>query len=329
LPALQTCHVVMMSDLPQRSFSESGMALHLKPLSQGAPRPSGIQERGAGVFSWVKYAVLLAGLRAQSVTVFEEQWATPDHLERVLLRVRAPLEGHATCTVLHPPRDADAFAPQVYEKIGSTDLALPLICAALTRSRGQLAIRDVGLNPTRTALLSVLRSSGIEAQSVAEGDRQGEPIGRIVVDWGGERSGHSGRGVTVAGEHALRLGDGLIYLSALCQQSPGPWTLRDFFPQARGSDAKIWGRALGLMRSAGLEVDEQDGGCTVRGGSLARRPLCVTSGGDVRLVLLASLLALGASGPSTIDDVDCLRSKYPKWVGTLRALGATLEVTHG
>lgn len=47
---------------------------------------------------------------------------------------------------------------------------------------------------------------------------------------------------------------------------------------------------------------------------------------DPRLALVATILALGAEQPSVIDDVECLRQGYPRWLGTLRALGVQLEV---
>lgn len=56
------------------------------------------------------------------------------------------------------------------------------------------------------------------------------------------------------------------------------------------------------------------------------RPIVTTTGGDGRLAVFATLVALGAGEPSEIDDVDCLRHLFPRWPGTLRALGARVEV---
>ncbi len=74
------------------------------------------------------------------------------------------------------------------------------------------------------------------------------------------------------------------------------------------------------MNESGGEVHIE--GC----GGKPLRPLQVTTGGDYRLALLATILALGSDQASIIDDVECLRQGFPRWVGTLRAVGVQLEV---
>ena len=84
---------------------------------------------------------------------------------------------------------------------------------------------------------------------------------------------------------------------------------------------------MGLLRSSGATAEDGgDSGWRIHGRASGLLPLTVTSGGDARLVLVASALALRAGTSSVIDDVECLRGTYPKWIGTLRALGAKVEV---
>ena len=310
------------------SESEPGVLVRLLARTVEQDRPVGPSLRLNGLFSWVKQGVLLAGLRAASPTLLEEELATADHMERALLRARAPLSAEGTHIELHPPRDSDALAPQTYRHVGSPELALAVFCAANAAEAGELSFRDVSLNPLRTAMVPLLRGLGVDARATPEGDREGEPIGRLTFSWtrkGAPGSAHV-RSAAVAGETSIHLGDGVLYLFALAADSAKPWEIADFLPRARGADARVWARALGLLRSAGARVSETDQGCAISADGRPLRPLFPTSGGDGRLVLLATALALRGAGPSRIDDVDCLRGIFPRWVGTLRALGAKVTI---
>src|SRR5690606_31107801 len=134
--------------------------------------------------------------------------------------------------------------------------------------------------------------------------------------------------VTISGETALRLGDGLLSFTVLAASVAGHWRFSDYLPQGRGGDVRIKGRVFGLLRSAGAQVDETESGFVVQGRSGTLNSMIVTSGGDPRLVLLATALALRANAPSQIDDVECLRQCFGKWVGTLKAIGATITVKY-
>ncbi len=308
------------------------LTLFARPEEEG--RPSGITLRDAGVFAWAKQAAILAGLRAGSPTVFEESVASADHMERALLRAKAPLDSEGSCVIVHPPRDDDALAPQVYERIGSPDLGLCVIAAATAAPRGHLELKDVSLNPGRIHGFSLLKATGLGVTLVPEGDRQGEPVGRVRVSWDNATPNFrlsQERGIRVAGESSYRMGDSVLMLLAMACSTQAPWTFMEYVPHGRGGDGRIWGRALGLLRSAGALVEESssDGGSVqVKGTPSGLLPLTLTSGGDPRLVLLGSALALRARAPSRLDDVDCLRDLFPKWVGTMRALGVKVEIQH-
>ncbi len=322
LPSLMQAHPISVEPLDDE---EGGACVQLHCLPAGEERARGVTSCESGVRSWVKEAVLLAGLRSSSPTVFEERWATADHLERAMIRAKAPLSAEGTCVTLHPPRDADALAPQNYEAVGSPDLALSLFCAVAASRTGQLVVKDVSINPTRLSAVSILRAAGVEVRVVPEGDKQGEPVGRIMFTWGH----NSWRGFSLSGENAVQLGDGALFLMALATQTSSACQFAHYLPQARGGDPRVWGRAIGLLSSAGVHPKQSADGTVMIGPSEGLlQPLTLTSGGDLRLVLLATALALRARSPSRIDDIECLRDAYPKWVGTLRALGARVEVVY-
>src|SRR5690606_37609006 len=135
------------------------------------------------------------------------------------------------------------------------------------------------------------------------------------------------RGFAVSGENAARLGDSAIILFGLAARARGNSHFSDLVARARGADPRIWTRALAFLSAAGVKHSVNSDGIVIEGRDHELlEPLTVTTGGDARLALLATVLALGAKGPSVIDDVDCLALDFPRFVGSLRALGAQIEV---
>lgn len=301
---------------------EPGLGRRLRLLPRPASdRPSGVSVAVQGFFPWIKWALLLAGLRASGPTVIEERFASADHLERAMTRARMPLDVQGTVAVLHPPRDDDSVAPQVFESVGSTSVSTALLGAALMRRDSSVTLRDVCTNPTRSDFYSTARHMGADVGISPLGDRQGEPFGNISL-----RSGPL-RGVHVSGENAARLGDEVIVLLAMAARAKGVSVFTDLVAGRRGGDTKVWGRAAGLLASAGVQVERAADGIVVTGSEgQPFAPIHTTTGGDSRLAVLATLLALGSTKKSVIDDVDCLAADFPRWSGSLRALGAQIEV---
>lgn len=318
VPVLREAH-----DLAEEAEFDGGRRLRLL-ARKAESRPPGVSAAVHGFFPWLKWALLLAGLRASTPTLLEERFASADHLERAMIRARMPLDVQGTVAVLHPPRDDDSVAPQIFESVGSGVMGAALLGAALMRSESAVTLREVATNPTRSDFYSTVRHMGGEVAIAPLGDRQGEPFGNISI-----RSSRL-RAVHISGENAARLGDEVVVLLALAARAQGQSVFTDLVSKKRGGESKIWGRAAGLLASAGVQVERTGGGIIVTGKvGEPLLPLQTTTGGDSRLAVLATLLALSSDKESVIDDVDCLAPDFPRWSGCLRALGARIEVVQG
>lgn len=318
VPALSEVHGVI-----ERAEPTGGRRLLLEERAQGS-RPEGLSVVLHGVYPWVKQAILVAGLRASGPTTVQERFASADHLERAMTRARMPLDAQGTILTLHPPRDGDAIAPLICDGVGSMSFTGALPAAAGMAVGSSVTLREVGTNPTRTDVLSVLKMMGSSVAVAPLGDRQGEPFGNVSL------TSAAIRPIELGGETALRLRDGLVPVLALSARASGQSRFEDLIADRRGGDPQIWSRAAGLLASAGVEVQTAEGALWVRGRSHGPlEPLRVTTGGDSRLAVLATLLALGAHGKSVIDDVDCLALDFPRWFGSLKALGAHVELARG
>lgn len=339
---LSTLSQVVPLESAKLGDREGGVAI--RALAGSRPEPVSVET--LGIVPWVKQALLLVGLRASGPSDVSEQLASPDHLERALFRTRMPIEVTSTYVRVHPPRDEDALAPSACEHVGSAQAALWLAAAARHVPGSRVTVRDVSTSAFGPDVVRAARFMGLEASAEARGERQGEPIGQLtfssdepmtrgpaqergaaLVAWSKERT------PVLSGELIVRLGDGALALLAGLGPGRDAVTVSDYVPGARGGDPRILGRVVGLFESAGfaLAVDEANlvvGGPGRKGqlGFGERAPLLTTTGGDARLALMGAILGLGARAPSRIDDVDCLRRVFPRFVGTMRALGARLDV---
>jgi 3-phosphoshikimate 1-carboxyvinyltransferase len=87
-----------------------------------------------------------------------------------------------------------------------------------------------------------------------------------------------------------------------------------------------------VLRAFGIECEEKQDGLVVVGTGASGAPLRaadVESKGDHRIAMASAVLALVADGPCRVGDVDCIATSFPRFVGTLRALGAHVDVEGG
>lgn len=315
LPAFAQAHAVTVKPLDEGGYS-------LRLLATTA-RPAGVAVRVAGAFPHAKVALLLGALRAASATTVQEALISADHCERLLDHLRVPVQGAGLLVTVHPPRDPDAIEPFELPAVGDLSAAGYLAAAAVLVPGSHVTVRQVGLNPTRTAWLEVFRNVKAPMGITPQGDALSEPWGELS-SFGAELPG----GV-VAGELGARLGDDFVPVALLGAIARGPFELEDLelgagpWPSAGQRDVA---RLIGLLRAFGLDGKPTASGLALTAAPDTLRATQVTTGGDPRLALAASVLALRADGPSRIDDVDCLTRFFPRWVGTLRALGAHVEV---
>jgi 3-phosphoshikimate 1-carboxyvinyltransferase len=174
-------------------------------------------------------------------------------------------------------------------------------------------LENVGLNPTRTAILDVLRRLGARVDTHVEAEDAYEPVGRIEIEHGA-----LGRAEILPAEVPGVI-DELPVLAALATHGgelsvTGAEELR-----VKESD-RISALAEGL-RALGADIDERPDGFHVRG----RRRLAggeADARGDHRLAMAFAVAALGASAPTTIHDAGAAAVSYPEFFTVLESLRA-------
>jgi 3-phosphoshikimate 1-carboxyvinyltransferase len=257
----------------------------------------------------VKTAVLLAGLHASGVTTVHEPLATRDHTERALRAFGVQVETHERSVSV---RGGQRLSGRTLEVPGDISSAAFWMVAAASLSGSEIVIASVGVNPTRTGVIDVLRRMGADIH-VEGGGGEGEPVGTIRV-----RHGHLGS-AEIAPAEVPGVIDELPVLGALATHGgelrvTGAQELR-----VKESD-RISALADGLRRMGG-DIDELPDGFHVRGTRRLRGGE-VDARNDHRLAMAFAIAALGASGPTVIADAGAAAVSYPEFFAVLESLRA-------
>lgn len=268
----------------------------------------------------VKSAILLSGLWADGPTWVREPLVSRDHTERMLSALGVPIRAVGAMVELDGPAFSGVLPAFEIRVPGDVSAAAFLVAAAQLVPGSRVDVRRVGQNPTRTGLLDIVRDMGGAIERVALGDELGEPVGDL-------RAGFASlRGAQVGGELVPRAIDEIPVLCALAARASGQTAIFDA-GELRVKESDRLATMASVLRAFGVGCEEQADGLLIEG--VVDRPLRaadVKSEGDHRVAMSAAVMALVADGPTRVRDAACIATSFPRFVGTLRALGARIEV---
>ncbi len=293
--------------------------LEIGPLPAGT-RLAGFEYDMPIASAQVKSALLLSGLFAGGPTLIREPILSRDHTERMLDALGMPIEAVGPMLSLHPPASPRAIRAFDVDLPGDLSAAAFLLVAATLVEGSVVTARNTGLNPTRAGIIDAIRALGGHVGITPMGESLGEPFGEVTAEAGALRGG------AISGELAVRAIDEIPIACALAARARGTTEFHDV-AELRVKESDRIALMVALLRAFGVEADELEDGLVVSGrpeGAL--RAAHVTSGGDHRVAMTAAVLGLVADGETVVDDVDCIATSFPRFAGTLRALGADVEV---
>ncbi len=258
----------------------------------------------------IKSAVLLAGLQARGTTTLRESMPTRNHTELALRAFGARVEVDGTCVTL---AGGQALTGGDFLVPGDLSSAAFWLAAAAALPGSDVEVENVGLNPTRTALLDVLSRGGAVVERTIERESGGEPSGTVRV-----RPGTPGT-LALDERDVPLLIDEIPALAA--------WAVHGGELRVTGAAelrVKESDRISALVRgfqALGADIVELADGFHLRGD----RPLRggeADAVGDHRLAMAFAVAALGAQLPSVIRGADSVAISYPEFFATLEALRA-------
>ncbi len=265
----------------------------------------------------VKSAVLLAGLFAEGMTSVTEPAGTRDHTELALEEFGAAIERHGRTTKIHGllgGNGAGKLTAKSLDVPGDLSSAVFFIAAASLLADSSVAIHNVGLNPTRTAILDVFTEMGASIQMLSLRSSHGEVVGDLAI------KGAALKGGVIEGERIPLVIDELPMLAAL-----GPYTeegieIRNAAELRVKESDRISALAENLRRM-GATVEERPDGLKVEGRRAGKlHGAEIEPHGDHRIAMAFAVAALAAEGATVIRDADCAGVSYPTFFEELNRL---------
>ena len=258
----------------------------------------------------VKSAILLAGMFAEGETTVNEPFVSRDHTEQMLSAFGVQLKREGTAVTIQP---VEKFtAPQEIEVPGDISSAAYWLVAGSIVPGSKLLLKNVGINPTRTGILDVLKDMGAKITLQNERTSGGEAAADMLVEYS------ELQGVSFGAEIMPRLIDEIpiIAVAALCAQGDtvitGAGELR-----VKETD-RLMAIAKEFNKLAPGAIEEKEDGLIIHGNAQIKEAAAF-SYDDHRIAMSLAILGTAGNGVE-IENPECVNISYPEFYQTLEEI---------
>jgi 3-phosphoshikimate 1-carboxyvinyltransferase len=280
------------------------------PLTVQGAELHGIRYRPDVPSAQVKSAVLLAGIQARGRTTVSEPAPTRDHTERALSAFGIDVHTDGATISVEGGQQVQGCTVEVPGDISGA--AFWAVLAAGTHG-GRLEITSVGLNPSRIALLNILRRAGAEVSATVETEVNAEPVGTLRVAASALRS------FSITPAEVPSVIDEIPAFAALGALLPVGSTMEvRGASELRVKESDRIARLAEGLRRLGAAVQEFEDGFRIEARKLVGG--VVDSVGDHRLAMAFAIAGTGASGFTTIAGASAVDVSYPGFFEELERL---------
>ena len=280
------------------------------PLHVTGRQLVGIDYQSPVASGQIKSCLLLAGLRAYGKTSVTEPALSRDHTERMLRAMGVNVESIGLTASVLGGQLPNGFEFAVPADISSAAFA---IVACMLFPDGRIEISDLGLNPSRTGIIDVIKKVGAVVQIEDESERLGEPAGNLHMQTPSIR-----RPFEIAGDLVPRLIDEIPVLAVLATQCEGTSFIRDAKELRVKESDRIEIVAEGLRRM-GATVETFEDGMAISG-PIALTGIEMDASGDHRIAMAFYVAGLIASGTTTIFGAESIQTSYPDFETDMRSI---------
>ncbi|OGI08564.1 MAG: 3-phosphoshikimate 1-carboxyvinyltransferase [Candidatus Margulisbacteria bacterium GWF2_35_9] len=265
----------------------------------------------------LKSSILIAGMYAKGTTIVHDPGFSRDHTEKMLLQFGADIRVDKQTVSLNPPKELISKGRiNVPADISSAAFWMVLACIL---DNAEIRIKNVGINPTRTGIITALQKMGADISFENEQKDSAEPIADIVA-----RSSKL-KGIEISGDIIPLLIDEIPILSVAAAFAEGDTIIKDA-KELRVKESDRIETTIAFLRQYGAKVQEKEDGMIISGGN-PLHPADTKSYYDHRIAMSSIIMALAIKGDSCIIDVDCINTSYPNFFDMLNKVskGVVLE----
>ena len=262
----------------------------------------------------LKSSILLAGLYAEGTTCIVEPAITRDHTERMLGYFGCPVvkNGGRICISAHKLKSRDLEIP------GDISSAAFFIVAACIREGSELLLENIGVNPTRNAVITILKLMGASIDLENERETCGEPVADIRVKYSRLQ------GIDIPEDLVPIAIDEFPAILVAAAYANGRTSLTGAAELRVKESDRIMAMEKGL-RSLGIEVESREDGMTVTGGKPAGAT--INSFKDHRIAMAFTIAGLASSDRITVQDCENVNTSFPGFTDRLQQFGTKVETT--
>ncbi len=254
----------------------------------------------------VKSAIILAGLYADGETTIIEPEATRDHTEIMLNYLGADIKKDGNKITVKPVKELYAKDITVPGDISS---AAYFMAAGAVCPSSDVTITNVGINPTRTGIITVLENMGADISILNERTVCGEKVADINVKTS------KLKGTVVEGDIIPKLIDEIPVIAVIACFADGKTVIKDA-QELKVKESNRIKTVVGELKKFGADIEETDDGMIING-SKELKGTVVESHNDHRIAMSMAIAALMAEGETTIKNSECVDISFPNYFDIL------------
>jgi len=279
------------------------------PLKIAGKRLNAISYQTPIPSAQVKSAILLAGLYASGKTEVTEPAKSRDHTERMLKYLEADIEVKNLMASITGGKELIAKPINIPGDISSVSF---FIVGAILLPGSHIRFSGVGLNPTRTGVIDLLREMEAEIEIENLREKNNEPLGDIIV------RGSRLKGITIGGEVIPRVIDELPILAMAATKAEGTTVIKDAKELRVKETDRIRALSINLSKMGG-EVAEREDGLIIQG-PYQLKGAKVDSFADHRIAMAMVIAGLSAREETVVSNINCIKTSFPEFETILERL---------
>lgn len=249
----------------------------------------------------VKSALLFAGMQSDDVTIINEKEKSRDHTERMLQQFGGAItiNGLSISITKQPPlQGQNIYVP------GDISSAAFFLVAASLLAGSKVTLKNVGMNPTRTGIIDVLRDMGAAIAETSQ-PTTGEPLSDLTV------SAAPLKATEIGGSLIPRLIDELPIIALLATQAEGTTVIKDA-EELKVKETNRIDTVAEELTKMGADITATPDGLIIKGPT-ALHGATVSSHGDHRIGMMLAVAGFIASSPVELEDAEAIAVSYPNF----------------
>ena len=259
----------------------------------------------------VKSSILLAGLQAKGVTTVVEPEKSRDHTERMIRQFGGQVEEEGLAVSVSGGQELKGTTIHVPGDISSA--AFFLVAGAIVPN-STITLKNVGLNPTRTGIIDVMKEMGADLKiDVKSTDDLMEPVGDLTIQTSNLK------GITIGGELIPRLIDEIPVIALLATQAEGETIIKDAH-ELKVKETNRIDTVVNELSKLGANITATDDGMIIKGRNHLKGGHTVSSHGDHRIGMMLAIAALICDNEVQLQQKEAIAVSYPTFFNDLENL---------